>query len=234
MALGPVGHKLSAKLGAAFAPIALEVIDESGQHHGHAGANPAGESHFRVRIVAEAFHAKSRVEQHRMVNAVLAEELRERVHALAIEAAAPGYSFTDIAADDARLKNLLALVKLPAVDLEGNAKRYVGICDAKGNLMSAGGLESYGTSALMRSVAVDPALRGRKLGQAIVRKLLDKARNDGARDVYLLTETATDFFVGLGFEKIPRDQVPAAIAATSQFSGSVCASAQAMRARLNA
>ena len=234
MALGPAGHKLSAKLSAAFAPIALEVIDESGQHHGHAGADPAGESHFRVRIVAEAFRGKSRVEQHRMINAVLAGELKERVHALAIEAAAPGYSFANVAPDDARLKNLLAQVKLPAADLEGGAKRYVGICDAKGNLMSAGGLESCGTSALVRSVAVDPALRGRKLGQAIVLRLLGMARDGGAREVYLLTETAADFFAGLGFEKIPRDQVPAAIAATSQFSGAACASAQAMRARLNA
>lgn len=89
MTLGPVGQRLAAKLTAAFAPLSLDVIDESYQHHGHAGARPDGESHFRVRIVAEAFRAKSRVEQHRMVNTALAEELQERVHALAIEAAAP-------------------------------------------------------------------------------------------------------------------------------------------------
>jgi BolA protein len=64
------------------------VIDESHRHAGHAGARPDGESHFRVRIVAEAFRGKSRVEQHRMVNAVLADELKERVHALAIESKA--------------------------------------------------------------------------------------------------------------------------------------------------
>ena len=68
MTLGPVGEKLSGKLRAALAPLALEVIDESSQHRGHAGADPAGESHFRVRIVAEAFRGKSRIEQHRMVN----------------------------------------------------------------------------------------------------------------------------------------------------------------------
>ena len=89
MTLGPVGQQISAKLGTAFAPEVLDVIDESRQHHGHAGARPDGESHFRVRIVAEAFRGKSLVERHRMVNAVLAEELRERVHALAIEASAP-------------------------------------------------------------------------------------------------------------------------------------------------
>ena len=87
--LGPVGQTISAKLAQAFAPSALEVIDESHQHAGHAGAGPGGESHFRVKIVAEAFRARSRVEQHRMVNAVLAEELRTRVHALAIQSSAP-------------------------------------------------------------------------------------------------------------------------------------------------
>ncbi len=89
MLQGPVGQTIAAKLNAAFAPVLLEVIDESHQHHGHSGARPDGESHFRVRIVAEAFRGKSRVDQHRMVNAVLAAELKERVHALAIEASAP-------------------------------------------------------------------------------------------------------------------------------------------------
>jgi BolA protein len=87
--LGPVGQRITKKLVQSFAPAALEVIDESHQHAGHSGARPDGESHFRVRIVAEAFRGKSRVEQHRMVNAALAEELKERVHALAIQAAAP-------------------------------------------------------------------------------------------------------------------------------------------------
>lgn len=89
MNLGMVGKTLESKLQAAFDPISLEVIDESSQHHGHAGARADGESHFRVRIVASALQGKSRVEQHRMINGVLAEELKERVHALAIEASAP-------------------------------------------------------------------------------------------------------------------------------------------------
>ncbi len=87
--LGPVGQKISAKLLHSFAPAALEVIDDSQQHAGHSGSRPDGESHFTVKIVAEAFRGKSRVEQHRMVNAALAEELQGRVHALAIRASAP-------------------------------------------------------------------------------------------------------------------------------------------------
>jgi BolA family transcriptional regulator, general stress-responsive regulator len=89
MILGPVGQKIAAKLTQRLVPSYLEVIDESQQHHGHAGARPDGESHFRVKIVAEAFRGKSRLDRHRMVNEALAAELRVRVHALAIEASPP-------------------------------------------------------------------------------------------------------------------------------------------------
>jgi BolA family transcriptional regulator, general stress-responsive regulator len=87
--LGPIGKKLEHKLEIAFQPTLLRVIDESNQHHGHAGAHPSGESHFRVTIRAESFRGLSRVNRHRLVNQCLAEELAGRVHALAINAAAP-------------------------------------------------------------------------------------------------------------------------------------------------
>ena len=83
--LGPIGQILDDKLRAAFSPTQLQVIDESNQHHGHSGAHPSGESHFRVLISATAFTGKTRVARHRMVNEVLALELKSRVHALAIE-----------------------------------------------------------------------------------------------------------------------------------------------------
>ncbi len=78
------------KLRAAFAPQMLEVIDESALHAGHAGARPEGETHFRVRIVADRFSGMNRVARHRAVNGALAAELADRVHALAISAKAPG------------------------------------------------------------------------------------------------------------------------------------------------
>ncbi len=83
--MGPVATLLETKLKAAFSPMLLQVIDESNLHHGHSGAHPSGESHFRVRISAAGFAGKSRVEQHRMINSALAAELKARVHALAIE-----------------------------------------------------------------------------------------------------------------------------------------------------
>ena len=78
------------KLTKAFAPQSLDVVDESHMHAGHAGHRPGGETHFRVTIIADAFRGKSRIERHRMINALLAAELAGCVHALAIHADAPG------------------------------------------------------------------------------------------------------------------------------------------------
>jgi BolA protein len=78
------------KLREAFSPESLDVSDESHLHEGHAGHRPGGETHFRVYIVSQAFRGKSRIERHRMINAALAWELEDGVHALAIHAQAPG------------------------------------------------------------------------------------------------------------------------------------------------
>jgi len=77
------------KLTASFAPEALDVADESARHAGHAGAQPGGETHFNVRIVSNAFEGLSRVERQRRVYAVLADELKARVHALSLTTLTP-------------------------------------------------------------------------------------------------------------------------------------------------
>jgi BolA family transcriptional regulator, general stress-responsive regulator len=80
---------ITTKLLAAFAPESLHVEDESHLHEGHSGHRPGGETHFRLYIVSSAFRGKSRLERHRMINVALTNELKGRVHALAIHAAAP-------------------------------------------------------------------------------------------------------------------------------------------------
>lgn len=85
-----MAERIAGKLEAQLSPQQLRVIDESHQHHGHAGWREGGETHFRVEIVSPAFAGKSRLDRHRLVNAALAEELADRVHALAIAARAPG------------------------------------------------------------------------------------------------------------------------------------------------
>lgn len=87
-----VRDEITKKLSEAFAPQSLAVSDESHLHEGHAGHRPGGESHFRVYIVSAAFEGKSRIERHRMINALLAAEMAGSIHALAIKAHAPGES----------------------------------------------------------------------------------------------------------------------------------------------
>ena len=85
-----VEDRIRQKLTSAFAPLALEVVNDSHRHAGHAGSPGTGESHFTVKVVSAAFAGKSRLERHRMVNDALAEELKGRIHALAVSALAPG------------------------------------------------------------------------------------------------------------------------------------------------
>ena len=77
------------KLTEALAPTRLEVINESHHHAGHAGSPGTGDSHFRVIIVSETFAGQSRIERHRAVNAVLADEIAGPIHALALQTYAP-------------------------------------------------------------------------------------------------------------------------------------------------
>ena len=87
---GPVATEMLRRLGAALAPTRVDLTDDSEQHRGHGGYNPAGESHFSLRIESPAFAGKSRVERQRLVYAALGDLMRERVHALTIRATAPG------------------------------------------------------------------------------------------------------------------------------------------------
>ncbi|HEX7111812.1 MAG TPA: BolA family protein [Mizugakiibacter sp.] len=75
------------RIAAALAPQSLEVIDEGHLHIGHAGE---GKGHFRVRVVSAAFAGKTPIQRHRLVYAALGDLFPERLHALAIEARAPG------------------------------------------------------------------------------------------------------------------------------------------------
>ena len=87
---GPVATEMLRRLNSALTPSRIELVDDSEQHRGHGGYNPAGESHFTLRIESPAFAGKSRVERQRMIYAALGDLMAERVHALSIRATAPG------------------------------------------------------------------------------------------------------------------------------------------------
>jgi len=87
---GPVATEMLRRLNSSLSPARIELTDDSEAHRGHGGHNPAGESHFTLRIESPAFTGKSRVERQRMVYAALGDLMKERVHALSIRASAPG------------------------------------------------------------------------------------------------------------------------------------------------
>lgn len=87
---GPVATEMLKRLEAALAPAKIELIDDSEKHRGHGGYNPAGESHFSLRVESAAFAGRSRIERQRLIHEALGDLLHERVHALSIRATAPG------------------------------------------------------------------------------------------------------------------------------------------------
>ncbi len=81
--------RITRKLQDALAPTLLQVHDDSASHAGHAGQNPLGESHFSVMIVSASFENVPKVARHREVYRILADELKERVHALSLQTFTP-------------------------------------------------------------------------------------------------------------------------------------------------
>jgi BolA protein len=86
----PVATEMLRRLNSSLIPSRLDLVDDSEKHRGHAGYNPAGESHFSLTIESPAFAGKSRLERQRMVYAALGDLMDQRVHALSMVAKAPG------------------------------------------------------------------------------------------------------------------------------------------------
>lgn len=83
--------RLEAILTQRFAPAHLEVVNESHLHAGHGeGFDGSGQTHLRIRMVSDAFSGHSRLQRHRAINEALGQEMQAGLHALAIEAHAPG------------------------------------------------------------------------------------------------------------------------------------------------
>jgi BolA protein len=88
--MGAIFEAIQQKLTSDFAPTRLEIEDDSARHAGHAGAHPAGESHFNVTIESAVFSGQAKVARQRMVYRTLSEELAGQLHALSLKALAPG------------------------------------------------------------------------------------------------------------------------------------------------
>lgn len=124
-------------------------------------------------------------------------------------------------ADD--LAAILALLQasgLPQNGLDAHLATTL-VARQDGQVVGSTALEHYGSAALLRSVAVAAALRGQGVGQQLTQAALRLARQLGVTEVYLLTETAGDFFPRFGFRPITRAQVAPAVQQSAEFTG-VC------------
>lgn len=85
-----MAERIERKLTDALTPESLEVVDESALHAGHAGARPGGQTHFRVKIVSQDFEGQSRINRQKSVYRILADEMSDSIHALALTTLTPG------------------------------------------------------------------------------------------------------------------------------------------------
>ncbi|HET8844467.1 MAG TPA: arsinothricin resistance N-acetyltransferase ArsN1 family A [Ktedonobacteraceae bacterium] len=129
--------------------------------------------------------------------------------------------------DLAALLALLVRADLPQEGIPSALSTTV-VARQAGQAVGCAALEIYGTSALLRSVAVDPTYRERGLGQQLVEERLQAARKLGIREVYLLTETAHNYFPRFGFRLIERSAVAPAIHASVEWTSACPQTAQAM------
>lgn len=114
-------------------------------------------------------------------------------------------------------RSLLKTVGLPYEDLTLDGHILLGYFDHE-EIIGTGALEIYGDYALLRSLAVNNKLRGKSLGSRITDDLIDQAKKNNIKNIYLLTESAKLFFKRKGFNDISRENVPAEVKSSTEFS----------------
>ena len=135
-----------------------------------------------------------------------------------------------IAADLPAVRELLASAALPVEGVEAQfGASYAVAVSQSGAIIGAEGIEAYGSSGLLRSAVVDPAWRGRGVGEALSKGRLRWARMAGLRELYLLTTTASEYFRKFGFVPVERASAPPELQASSEFASVCPSSATTMR-----
>ncbi len=116
-------------------------------------------------------------------------------------------------------KAIAALLERSGLSAEGIAPHLAHFMVAveRGAVVGTAGCEVHGNVGLLRSFAVDVALRGQGVGASLYREVVARAQTAGVQDCYLLTDTAEGFFATFGFRRVSRDAVPQAIRDTDQF-----------------
>jgi amino-acid N-acetyltransferase len=132
------------------------------------------------------------------------------------------------------LPGVLSLLERSNLPTDGVAEalpQFV-LAESEGELVGVVGLELYGSSALLRSAAVEERWRNSGVGRVLIERALDLARERGIGDVYLLTTTAENYFPRFGFVRISRDEVAPALQSSVEFRSACPASATVMHRAL--
>lgn len=132
------------------------------------------------------------------------------------------------AEDLSAVLGLLEQARLPSAGVAEALPHFV-VAENQGEVVGVAGLELYGESALLRSVAVEESWRATGVGRTLIERALSLTRERGIRDVFLLTTTAEHYFPRFGFACVSRDSVAEAVQASAEFQGACPASAVVMR-----
>ena len=144
----------------------------------------------------------------------------------------PGLSMRGARPGDlARLQELLSLCGLPFDGVADHLRAFLVARDGD-RLAGSVGLERHGTDGLLRSLAVHPDYRRTGLGARLTRRALEKARRLGLRRLFLLTETASEYFLRFEFRPVPREQAPPALQESVEFALACPETAICMERRL--
>jgi len=127
------------------------------------------------------------------------------------------------------VQRLLVAAELPLDGLDEQFGEGYAIAECGGVAIGVEGIEVYGDAGLLRSAAVQPAWRGRGVGDALTQDRLSWAVTRGLREVWLLTTTAADSFPRFGFQRASRHDAPAALQRSREFAEACPATAIAMR-----
>lgn len=128
-------------------------------------------------------------------------------------------------ANEENVEAIVALLKtnnLPVSDFNTGQRIFL-VALSDGKTVGCVAVEKYGDAGILRSLAVNDDLRGKGIGQKLVDKAESWSRDNGLKNLYLLTTTAVDFFPKLGWENTERTSVPESVALSSEFA-SICPS----------
>jgi amino-acid N-acetyltransferase len=119
--------------------------------------------------------------------------------------------------DEPWIRQLLTLCGLPHEDITPEHLRHFWVAKEKGEILGTVGLEIFGRSALLRSLAVDPRFRTRGIASQLVKRAEEVAVSLNIQNLYLLTMTAEGFFRKRGYRKTERTLVPTAVQGAEEF-----------------